>query len=161
MDYFTDVYTTFLGLERVSCVAVYAGSESSRISSKTSKSVFWRWTKVLRVRTNMKVSNSWQNSNFWVNYPFKVKVYKLSNMDLNILYHYSTAMQFPSQTLPPLYSCMCTLAGYVNHTIILQCLREDYIGFETEKTQNWTCIQHFTMVYFHCKIHGCCSFSLP
>ncbi len=36
MDYFTDVLTTFLGLERVRCVAVYAGSESSRISSKIS-----------------------------------------------------------------------------------------------------------------------------
>ncbi len=55
---------------------------------------------------------------------------------LNIWYHYSTAMQFPSQTLPPLYSCMCTLACYVNHTIILQCLREDYIGFETEKNKH-------------------------
>ncbi len=36
MDCFNDVLTTFLGLERVSCVAVYAGSESSRISSNTS-----------------------------------------------------------------------------------------------------------------------------
>ncbi len=30
MGYFKDVLTTFLGLERVSCVAVYAGSESSQ-----------------------------------------------------------------------------------------------------------------------------------
>ncbi len=29
MDYFNDVLTNFLGLELVSCVAVYAGSESS------------------------------------------------------------------------------------------------------------------------------------
>ncbi len=36
MDYFKDVFTIFLGLERVSSVAVYAGSESSRISSKIS-----------------------------------------------------------------------------------------------------------------------------
>ncbi len=36
MDHFNDVLTTFLGLERGSCVAVYAGSESSRISSKIS-----------------------------------------------------------------------------------------------------------------------------
>ncbi len=36
MDYFNDVLTTFLGLERFSCIAVYAGSESSRISSKIS-----------------------------------------------------------------------------------------------------------------------------
>ncbi len=28
------VLTTFLGLERVSCIAVYRGSKSSRISSK-------------------------------------------------------------------------------------------------------------------------------
>ncbi len=34
MDYFKDVLTTFLGLERGSCIAVYAGPESSRISSK-------------------------------------------------------------------------------------------------------------------------------
>ncbi len=34
MDYFNDVLTTFLGLERGSCVAVYAGSESSQISLK-------------------------------------------------------------------------------------------------------------------------------
>ncbi len=34
MDYFNDVFTTFLGLEPVSCIAVYGGSESSRISSK-------------------------------------------------------------------------------------------------------------------------------
>ncbi len=33
MDYFNDVLTTFLGLERGSYVAVHAGSESSRISS--------------------------------------------------------------------------------------------------------------------------------
>ncbi len=32
MDYFTDVLATFL--ERVSCIAVYAGPESSWISSK-------------------------------------------------------------------------------------------------------------------------------
>ncbi len=36
MDYFRNVLTTFLGLERVSCVAVYAGSENSVISSKIS-----------------------------------------------------------------------------------------------------------------------------
>ncbi len=34
MDYFNDVLTTNLGLEHGSCVAVYAGSESSWISSK-------------------------------------------------------------------------------------------------------------------------------
>ncbi len=33
MDYFTDVLTNFLGLsEHFSCIAVYVGSESSRIS---------------------------------------------------------------------------------------------------------------------------------
>ncbi len=32
MDYFNNVLTTFLGLERVSCFAVYAGSENCRIS---------------------------------------------------------------------------------------------------------------------------------
>ncbi len=34
MDYFNDVLTNFLGLEHVSCVAVYAGSESSQTSSE-------------------------------------------------------------------------------------------------------------------------------
>ncbi len=34
MDYFNNVLTTFLVLEHVSCIAVYAGSESSRISPK-------------------------------------------------------------------------------------------------------------------------------
>ncbi len=33
MGYFNDVLTNFLGLERVSCIAVYAGSASSGISS--------------------------------------------------------------------------------------------------------------------------------
>ncbi len=36
MGYFNNVVTTFLYLEFGSCVAVYAGSESSRISSKIS-----------------------------------------------------------------------------------------------------------------------------
>ncbi len=36
MDYFNDVLTTFLELQLVSCVAVYGGSESSRISLKIS-----------------------------------------------------------------------------------------------------------------------------
>ncbi len=39
----------FLGLDRVSCVAVYARTESSWTSSKISSFVFWRWTKVLWV----------------------------------------------------------------------------------------------------------------
>ncbi len=43
MDYFNDVLTTFLGLERGSCSAVYGGSESSRISSKISSFVFRRF----------------------------------------------------------------------------------------------------------------------
>ncbi len=34
MDYLNDVFTTFLGLEYGSCFAVYAGSESSQISSE-------------------------------------------------------------------------------------------------------------------------------
>ncbi len=34
MDYFNNVLTTFLCLERVSCIDVYGGSESSRSSSK-------------------------------------------------------------------------------------------------------------------------------
>ncbi len=34
MDYFNNIITTFLGLECVSCVAVYEGLESSWISEK-------------------------------------------------------------------------------------------------------------------------------
>ncbi len=34
MDYFNYIFTTFLGLEHVSCIAVYAGLESSQVSSK-------------------------------------------------------------------------------------------------------------------------------
>ncbi len=36
MNYFNNVFTKFLGLECVSCVDVYGGSESSQISSKIS-----------------------------------------------------------------------------------------------------------------------------
>ncbi len=38
MDYFNDIrfLTTFLGLEHVSCISVYGGSESCRISSRIS-----------------------------------------------------------------------------------------------------------------------------
>ncbi len=46
MDCFNEALTTFLGFERVSCVAVYTGSESSCISSKIPYFVLWRWTKV-------------------------------------------------------------------------------------------------------------------
>ncbi len=50
MDYFNDVLTTFLGLELSSCAVVYARSESSLF-------VFRRWTKVLQVCNNMRMSN--------------------------------------------------------------------------------------------------------
>jgi len=36
MDYFNDVFTTFLGLESGGCVTVYRWPDSSQISSKTS-----------------------------------------------------------------------------------------------------------------------------
>ncbi len=45
LDFFKDVLTTFLGLEFVSCVDVYARSESSRISSKIYSFVLQSWTK--------------------------------------------------------------------------------------------------------------------
>ncbi len=57
MDYFNDVLTAFLGFERVRCIDVYVGSESSRISSKISSFVFRRWTKVVQVLNDMSVSN--------------------------------------------------------------------------------------------------------
>ncbi len=37
--------------------------------------MFWRWTKVLRVWNDMKVSK-WQNFHFWVNYPFKHDLFR-------------------------------------------------------------------------------------
>ncbi len=51
MDYFIDVLTTFLGLDRGSWVDLYGGSESSWISFEF---VFWRWTKVLWVWKDLK-----------------------------------------------------------------------------------------------------------
>ncbi len=72
MDYFNDVLTTFLGLEPGSCVAVYAGSESSWIWSKIA--VSRRWMMVLWVWSDLRVRNLWQNFHFWVNYSFKAPV---------------------------------------------------------------------------------------
>ncbi len=57
MDYFNNVFTTFLGLECGSCIAVCAGSESSRISSKYLHLCFRRWIKILWVWNDMKVRN--------------------------------------------------------------------------------------------------------
>ncbi len=61
MDYFNNVLTTFLDLERISCVAVYGGSESSQTSSN------------ILICKDMKVFNKFMFLNtFWgVNYPFK------------------------------------------------------------------------------------------
>ncbi len=52
MDYFIDVLTTFLCLDFGSSLAVYMESQ------KTLGFVFRRWTKVLQVWTNMRVSNT-------------------------------------------------------------------------------------------------------
>ncbi len=52
MDDFNNVLTTFLGLERVSCIAVY---HSDFIKKK--KIVLQRWMKVLQVWDEMRVSN--------------------------------------------------------------------------------------------------------
>ncbi len=67
MDYLNNFLTTVLGLERFSSIAVYPGSESSRISSQICSFVFRRWTKVLQVWNNMRVSNSWQNRMIFFN----------------------------------------------------------------------------------------------
>ncbi len=55
VDYFNDVLTTFLGLECVSCIAVYAGQKALRFHQKY-LNVFRRWTNVLQVWNNMMVS---------------------------------------------------------------------------------------------------------
>ncbi len=54
MDYFKKVLTTFLGLELGSYVAVYAGLESSRISSKI---ILICVPKILQVWNDTRVSN--------------------------------------------------------------------------------------------------------
>ncbi len=56
MNYFNDVFPTILELECVSCIAVYAGSESSLISLKISLFVFQRGMKVLRVWNHTRVT---------------------------------------------------------------------------------------------------------
>ncbi len=56
MDYLNVFLTTFLCLDRGRTPAVYGGSEGSRISSKIYPFVFQRWTKVLRVWNDMRVS---------------------------------------------------------------------------------------------------------
>ncbi len=60
MDYFNDVFTTFLGLKRGSCIALNAESEEF---------VFWIWTNVLWIWNDMS-----QNFHFWVNYPVKKNI---------------------------------------------------------------------------------------
>ncbi len=62
---------SFLGLECGSSLAVYGGSESSRISSKIV--VFQRQTKVLRVWNNMRVR---QYFHLWVNYSLNTSLMK-------------------------------------------------------------------------------------
>ncbi len=69
MDYFNDVLTIFLGLERGSCIAVYAESYKALgfhqkyldLCSKDERRSY---------RFGTGLSNSWQNKIFWVNYLF-------------------------------------------------------------------------------------------
>ncbi len=73
MDYFNDVFTTFLDLERGSCIAIYTGSENCRFHQIISWFVSQWWkTKVLRVWNDMRES-IYDNLNFGVNYPFKIE----------------------------------------------------------------------------------------
>ncbi len=55
MDYFNNVLTSFLGLEHVSCVAVYVEKLLDFI--KNILICVRRWTKVLQVCSNMRVIN--------------------------------------------------------------------------------------------------------
>ncbi len=64
MDYFNDVLIAFLGLECVSCIAVYGGSESSRIHKKYLNLCSKDERRSYGVWNDMRVSNC-------VNYPFK------------------------------------------------------------------------------------------
>ncbi len=57
MDYFVDHLGTFLDLDRVRTLLSMGGSESSQIPTKISSFVFQRWTEVLRVWNNIRVSN--------------------------------------------------------------------------------------------------------
>ncbi len=58
MDYFNDILSTFLCLERVGCFSVFGGSESCRISSRISSFVFQRWTNILRVWNEMSINDT-------------------------------------------------------------------------------------------------------
>ncbi len=51
------VSATFLDLDRGNYIAVYGRVRELSDSSKTSYFVFWRWTKVLRVWNDMRLSN--------------------------------------------------------------------------------------------------------
>ncbi len=80
MDYFNEVLTTSLGLERVSCVAVYA-AERSWISSKISSFVVQRRTKYCHFYIQvilMKVQND--------NVTFKLKTFVKTLMSFLPLY---------------------------------------------------------------------------
>ncbi len=63
MDYFNDVLTTFLGLER-GTVAAYAGSESSRISSKTILICIPMMNEEDLTGLDLTVYNSWSEFSF-------------------------------------------------------------------------------------------------
>ncbi len=56
MDYFTDVFTMFLSRDRGNILAVFGGSELSDFIKNILICV-QRWTKVLRVWNDMRVSN--------------------------------------------------------------------------------------------------------
>ncbi len=79
MDYFNNVLATFLGLENVSWVAVYAGSET-----------MWN---------DVKLSNEWQNFHFWVNYPFHTGV-SVDNTMVMLLYMLDVVLNWYHIHLP-------------------------------------------------------------
>ncbi len=71
MDYFTDVHTTFQGLGRDSCFAVYAGSESFRIFYKKNLNLCSEYE---QISDGFGMTLGWvinDRISIWVNYPFK------------------------------------------------------------------------------------------
>ncbi len=76
VDYFTDVLATFmdLGTLQLRC-CLWSIWEILDLIKNILKNI--RWTKVLRVWNDMRVSNQCQNFNFWVNYLFKIKIHEV------------------------------------------------------------------------------------
>ncbi len=69
-------------------------------SSKISSFAFWKWTKVLQVWNDMRVSNSWNNLYFWLNCPFKDWHWSANNCMYLVSEHKVTRLRSAIHILP-------------------------------------------------------------